>query len=62
MKASLLKSVKQRLKHVISTPSLALMAATVDPRHGHLDFVSDEVWKCLQEETIQLAETNYFTE
>lgn len=66
LKASLLKSVKQRLEHVISTPSLALMAAAVDPRHGHLGFVSDnvrdEVWKCLQEETIQLAETNSFTE
>ena len=61
----LLSQVKQRLQHVISTPSLASMAAAMDSRYGHLDFLDrnlrNEVWRHLEMEACNLEHNNRFT-
>tara|TARA_R110002050_G_scaffold299447_1_gene465080 strand:+ start:37 stop:1167 length:1131 start_codon:yes stop_codon:yes gene_type:complete len=48
---ALSKSIKQRLGFILEVPNLALCAAALDPRYGHLSFISrrlrDAVWDTL---------------
>jgi hypothetical protein len=57
-KESLLNSVSNRLGFILEKNNLALKAAAMDPRFGHLSFISpalrDEIWVSLQKEMINL--------
>jgi hypothetical protein len=58
LKKAIRKRVKDRFGKILTETNIALRAAALDPRYGHLDFVSKEVrdntWTKIIEEAINL--------
>lgn len=44
--------LERRIGHLVNTPGICLVAAALDPHHGHLNYISDElrdeVWKLIE--------------
>ena len=61
-KSTLLATVKEHFDHILSSITLASIAAALNPRTGNLPMLSlemrNQVWKCVTEEAVALLTRN----